>query len=62
MLNYLKKQIKNSKCCDIRSVHNDTSKDTNIQYDRYLSAKEALKEIRKGNKYSNKLYISKFRY
>ena len=44
-------KLKNSKCCDIRSVHND-----NIQYDRYLSAKEALKEIRKdeiGNMITN---------
>ena len=56
MPNYLKKQLKNSKCCDIRSVHNDTSKDTNIQYDRHLSAKYALKEIRKdkiGNMVTN---------
>ena len=52
----LRNKLKNSKCCDIRSVHNDTSKDTNIQYDRYLSAKEALKEIRKdkiGNMVTN---------
>ena len=52
----LQNKLKNSKCCDIRSVYNDTSKDTNIQYDRYLSAKEALKEIRKdkiGNMVTN---------
>ncbi len=39
-------KLKNSQCCDIRSVYNDTSKYTNTQYDRYLSAKDVLKEIR----------------
>jgi hypothetical protein len=29
-----------------RSVYNDTSKHTNTQYDRYLSAKDVLKETR----------------
>ena len=43
----LRNKLKNSKCCDIRSVHNDWSKESNIQYDRHLSAKDALKEIRK---------------
>ena len=52
----LRNKLKNSKCCDIRFAHNETSKDTNIQYDRYLSAKEALKEIWKdkiGNMVTN---------
>ena len=37
-------------------LYNDTTKDTNIQYDRYLRAKDALKEIRKdkiGNMVTN---------
>ena len=58
MLNLLRNKLKN---CDIRSVcdtsdTNDTSKDTNIQYDRHLSAKDTLKEIRKdkiGNMVTN---------
>ena len=44
-LNIIDISTKHTQCCDIRSVHNDTSKDTSIQYDRHLSAKEALKEI-----------------
>ena len=42
----LRKKFKNLKSSDIRQVFSDTSKHTNIQYDRHISAKHALKDIR----------------
>ena len=48
----LRKKLKNSKSSEIRQVFSDTSKHTNIQYDRHISAKHALKDIRQ-NKIGN---------
>ena len=38
--------LKNSTNSNIRKIHSDTSKDRNIQYDQYLTTKDALKKIR----------------
>ena len=44
----LRIKLKNTNCCDIRSVHDDTSMDWYIQLHRHLSAiKDALKETPK---------------
>ena len=38
--------LKKSSNANIRKIHADTSKDRNVQYDQYVSTKEALKRIR----------------
>ena len=43
----LRNKLKNSQCCAIRSVYNDTSKYTNTQYDRYLVIENRLKSVLK---------------
>ena len=42
----LRNKLKTSQCPNIRTVHSNTTTNTNIQYDRYTSAKEVVKEIR----------------
>ena len=42
-----RKCLNNSSNPDIRELHKETSKDTNIQYDTYKSTREAITEIRK---------------
>ena len=38
--------LKRSTIANIRKIHTATSKDTNVQYDQYVSTKEALQKIR----------------
>ena len=41
-----RKALQTSTNPNIRNLHKNTSKDTNVQYDQYISTKEAIKHIR----------------